>query len=105
MASISNEALDLESVTFPKGCSVRVYHRRVAEIPFEWHHHPANRLLTLTLEARRRLAIHQVISAGKIRVTGSGAGALGPAGTPGPPPQPSIEANSVQRGNDLVLGT
>jgi AraC-like DNA-binding protein len=40
-----------ESVTFPKGCSLRVYHRRVAEIPFEWHHHPEYEL-TLTLNSR-----------------------------------------------------
>jgi AraC-like DNA-binding protein len=40
-----------ESVTFPKGCSVRVYHRRVEEIPFEWHHHPEYEL-TLTLNSR-----------------------------------------------------
>ena len=40
-----------ESVTFPKGCSVRVYHRRVPEIPFEWHHHPEYEL-TLTLNSK-----------------------------------------------------
>ena len=40
-----------ESVTFPKGCSVRIYHRRVAEIPFEWHHHPEYEL-TLTLNSK-----------------------------------------------------
>jgi AraC-like DNA-binding protein len=40
-----------ESVTFPKGCSVRVYHRRVVEIPFEWHHHPEYEL-TLTLNSK-----------------------------------------------------
>jgi AraC-like DNA-binding protein len=40
-----------ESVTFPKGCSVRVYHRRVEEIPFEWHHHPEYEL-TLTLNSK-----------------------------------------------------
>src|SRR5271163_3958800 len=40
-----------ESVTCPKGCSVRVYHRRVEEIPFEWHHHPEYEL-TLTLNSK-----------------------------------------------------
>jgi AraC-like DNA-binding protein len=40
-----------ERVTFPKGCSLRVYHRRVPEIPFEWHHHPEYEL-TLTLNSR-----------------------------------------------------
>lgn len=40
-----------ERVTFPKGCSLRVYNRRVAAIPFEWHHHPEYEL-TLTLNSR-----------------------------------------------------
>jgi AraC-like DNA-binding protein len=40
-----------ERVTFPEGCSVRVYHRRVAAIPFEWHHHPEYEL-TLTMNSR-----------------------------------------------------
>ncbi len=40
-----------ERVTFPKGCSLRVYHRQVPEIPFEWHHHPEYEL-TLTLNSR-----------------------------------------------------
>jgi AraC-like DNA-binding protein len=40
-----------ERVTFPKGCSLRVYNRRVLEIPFEWHHHPEYEL-TLTLNSR-----------------------------------------------------
>jgi AraC-like DNA-binding protein len=40
-----------ERVTFPKGCSLRVYNRRVPEIPFEWHHHPEFEL-TLTLNSR-----------------------------------------------------
>ena len=42
---------NFERITFPKGCSLRVYHRRVAEIPFEWHHHPEYEL-TLTLNSR-----------------------------------------------------
>jgi AraC-like DNA-binding protein len=40
-----------ERVTFPEGCSLRVYHRQVPEIPFEWHHHPEYEL-TLTLNSR-----------------------------------------------------
>jgi AraC-like DNA-binding protein len=40
-----------EHVTFPKGCSVRIYHRQIPSIPFEWHHHPVYEL-TLTLNSR-----------------------------------------------------
>ena len=40
-----------EHVTFPKGCSIRIYHRQIASIPFEWHHHPVYEL-TLTLNSR-----------------------------------------------------
>jgi AraC-like DNA-binding protein len=40
-----------EYVTFPAGCSVRVYHRQIGAIPFEWHHHPEYEL-TLTLNSR-----------------------------------------------------
>jgi AraC-like DNA-binding protein len=40
-----------ERVTFSKSCSLRVYHRRVAQIPFEWHHHPEYEL-TLTLNSK-----------------------------------------------------
>jgi AraC-like DNA-binding protein len=40
-----------EHVTFAKGCSVRIYHRQIASIPFEWHHHPVYEL-TLTLNSR-----------------------------------------------------
>ena len=40
-----------EHITFPKGCSIRVYHRRVPSIPFEWHYHPEYEL-TLTLNSR-----------------------------------------------------
>jgi AraC-like DNA-binding protein len=40
-----------ERVTFPEGCSLRVYNRQVREIPFEWHHHPEYEL-TLTLNSR-----------------------------------------------------
>jgi AraC-like DNA-binding protein len=40
-----------EHVAIPKGCSIRVFHRQIAEIPFEWHHHPEYEL-TLTLNSR-----------------------------------------------------
>jgi AraC-like DNA-binding protein len=40
-----------EHVAIPKNCSIRVLHRRIAEIPFEWHHHPEYEL-TLTLNSR-----------------------------------------------------
>jgi len=40
-----------EHVTIPKGCSIRVFDRRILEIPFEWHHHPECEL-TLTLNSR-----------------------------------------------------
>ncbi|AJX18383.1 helix-turn-helix domain protein [Burkholderia pseudomallei MSHR3951] len=39
-----------ERVAIPDGCSVRVYRRRLAQIPFEWHHHPEYEL-TLTLNS------------------------------------------------------
>jgi len=41
----------LEYVSFPDGCSIRVYHRQIPAIPFEWHHHPEYEL-TLTLNSR-----------------------------------------------------
>ena len=40
-----------EHVTFAKGCSIRIYHRQIPSIPFEWHHHPVYEL-TLTLNSR-----------------------------------------------------
>lgn len=40
-----------ERVTFSKDCSIRVYHRQIGSIPFEWHHHPEYEL-TLTLNSR-----------------------------------------------------
>ena len=39
-----------ERVEFGDNCSVRVYHRRLPRIPFEWHHHPEYEL-TLTLNS------------------------------------------------------
>ncbi|WLE62048.1 AraC family transcriptional regulator [Burkholderia plantarii] len=42
-----------EHVDFGAGCSVRIYHRRLPRIPFEWHHHPEYEL-TLTMNSRGR---------------------------------------------------
>ncbi len=41
----------IERVTISAGCSIRVYNRRIPDIPFEWHHHPEFEL-TLTLNSR-----------------------------------------------------
>jgi AraC-like DNA-binding protein len=40
-----------EYVDFGQNCSVRVYHRRLRRIPFEWHHHPEYEL-TLTMNSQ-----------------------------------------------------
>jgi AraC-like DNA-binding protein len=40
-----------EYVDFGRDCSVRVYHRRLRRIPFEWHHHPEYEL-TLTMNSQ-----------------------------------------------------
>jgi AraC-like DNA-binding protein len=50
-----------EHVEFGQDCSVRVYHRRLARIPFEWHHHPEYEL-TLTLNSRGKRYIGDSIS-------------------------------------------
>lgn len=48
-----------ERVTIPDGCSVRVYHRQLAQIPFEWHHHPEYELtLTMNSQGRRFVGDH-----------------------------------------------
>ncbi|MBN3756527.1 helix-turn-helix domain-containing protein [Paraburkholderia sp. Tr-20389] len=39
-----------EHVEFGEDCSVRVYHRQLPRIPFEWHHHPEYEL-TLTMNS------------------------------------------------------
>ena len=51
-----------EHVTIPRGCSIRVFNRRIPEIPFEWHHHPECEL-TLTLNSRGLRFIADHISA------------------------------------------
>ncbi|TCG05778.1 AraC family transcriptional regulator [Paraburkholderia steynii] len=50
-----------EHVEFGKNCSVRVYHRRLPRIPFEWHHHPEYEL-TLTLNSQGKRYIGDSIS-------------------------------------------
>jgi AraC-like DNA-binding protein len=48
-----------ERVTLAEGCSVRVYHRRIERIPFEWHHHPEYELtLTMNSHGRRFIGDH-----------------------------------------------
>jgi AraC-like DNA-binding protein len=42
-----------EHVEFGEHSSVRIYHRRLPRIPFEWHHHPEYEL-TLTLNSHGR---------------------------------------------------
>lgn len=39
-----------EHITIGAGCSVRVFHRKLARIPFEWHRHPEYEL-TLTMNS------------------------------------------------------
>jgi AraC-like DNA-binding protein len=51
-----------ERVDFDQGCSVRVYHRRLARIPFEWHHHPEYEL-TLTMNSRGKRYIGDCVAA------------------------------------------
>ncbi|WP_186115037.1 helix-turn-helix domain-containing protein [Burkholderia gladioli] len=51
-----------EHVDFGPGCSVRIYHRRLSRIPFEWHHHPEYEL-TLTLNSRGKRYIGDSVAA------------------------------------------
>lgn len=50
-----------EHVQFGDECSVRIYHRRLARIPFEWHHHPEYEL-TLTLNSQGKRYIGDSVS-------------------------------------------
>jgi AraC-like DNA-binding protein len=50
-----------ERVEFGENCSVRVYHRRLPRIPFEWHHHPEYEL-TLTLNSHGKRYIGDSIT-------------------------------------------
>jgi AraC-like DNA-binding protein len=51
-----------ERVDFGEDCSVRVYHRRLPKIPFEWHHHPEYEL-TLTMNSRGKRYIGDSVTA------------------------------------------
>lgn len=50
-----------EHVTMDVGCSIRVYHRKLARIPFERHHHPDYEL-TLTMNSRGKRYIGDSIA-------------------------------------------
>lgn len=50
-----------EHVEFGESCSVRVYHRQLPRIPFEWHHHPEYEL-TLTLNSQGKRYIGDSIA-------------------------------------------
>lgn len=50
-----------ERVDFGEHCSIRVYHRRLPKIPFEWHHHPEYEL-TLTMNSRGKRYIGDSVS-------------------------------------------
>jgi len=51
-----------EHVTMEAGCSIRVFHRKLPRIPFEWHHHPEYEL-TLTMNSRGKRYIGDSIVA------------------------------------------
>jgi AraC-like DNA-binding protein len=50
-----------EHVAMGDGCSVRVFHRKLPRIPFEWHHHPEYEL-TLTMNSRGKRYIGDSIA-------------------------------------------
>jgi AraC-like DNA-binding protein len=50
-----------EHVEFGADCSLRVYHRRLPRIPFEWHHHPEYEL-TLTMNSHGKRYIGDSVS-------------------------------------------
>jgi AraC-like DNA-binding protein len=50
-----------ERVAIDDGCSVRVYHRKLAKIPFEWHRHPEYEL-TLTMNSHGKRYIGDSIT-------------------------------------------
>jgi len=50
-----------EHITIGAGCSVRVFHRKLARIPFEWHRHPEYEL-TLTMNSSGKRYIGDAIA-------------------------------------------
>jgi AraC-like DNA-binding protein len=50
-----------EHVDFGHDCSIRVYHRRLRRIPFEWHHHPEYEL-TLTMNSQGKRYIGDCVA-------------------------------------------
>jgi AraC-like DNA-binding protein len=50
-----------EHVEFGEQCSVRIYHRRLPRIPFEWHHHPEYEL-TLTMNSHGKRYIGDAVA-------------------------------------------
>lgn len=50
-----------EHIAFEPHCSVRIYHRRLPRIPFEWHHHPEYEL-TLTRNSQGQRYIGDAIA-------------------------------------------
>jgi AraC-like DNA-binding protein len=50
-----------EHVEFGDSRSVRVYHRRLTKIPFEWHHHPEYEL-TLTMNSQGKRHIGDLVA-------------------------------------------
>ncbi|MFC0397934.1 helix-turn-helix domain-containing protein [Paraburkholderia rhizosphaerae] len=53
-----------ERVDFGEDCSVRVYHRLLRRIPFEWHHHPEYELTLTTNSQGKRYIGDSVASYG-----------------------------------------
>ena len=58
---ISDMKAAFEHVDFGRDCSVRVYHRLLARIPFEWHHHPEYEL-TLTMNSQGKRYIGDCVA-------------------------------------------
>lgn len=50
-----------EHITIAEGCSVRIFHRKLSRIPFEWHRHPEYEL-TLTMNSSGKRYIGDAIA-------------------------------------------